>query len=62
MKSEDRRGCLSCANEFSETMEFCPVCTLRKAVACGVDSGESSSEDTIKPTSEHAVQAITKIN
>ena len=39
-------------------MEFCPVCMLRKALAGGVESGESSaSEDTVKPTtSEQAVQ------
>jgi hypothetical protein len=38
-------------------MEFCPVCMLRKALADGVESGESSaSEDTIKPTAEQAVQ------
>ena len=35
-------------------MEFCPVCMLRKALADGVESGESSSEDTLKPTSQHA--------
>ncbi|MEY2603966.1 MAG: eukaryotic-like serine/threonine-protein kinase, partial [Verrucomicrobiota bacterium] len=37
-------------------MEFCPVCMLRKALAGGVASGESSFEDTIKPTPEQAVQ------
>ena len=38
-------------------MEFCPVCMLRKALADGVESGESSaSEDTIKPTAEQAAQ------
>ena len=39
-------------------MEFCPVCMLRKALADGLESGESSaSEDTVKPTtSEQAVQ------
>jgi hypothetical protein len=31
-------------------MEFCPVCMLRKALADGVESGEASSEDTLKPT------------
>jgi serine/threonine protein kinase len=35
-------------------MEFCPVCMLRKALADGVESGESSSEDTLKPTSQDA--------
>ena len=38
-------------------MEFCPVCMLRKALAGGVESGESSaSEDTVKPTPEQAAQ------
>jgi serine/threonine protein kinase len=38
-------------------MEFCPVCVLRKALADGVESGESSaSEGTAKPTLERAVQ------
>ena len=38
-------------------MEFCPVCMLRKALAGGVESGESSFEDTVKPTTpEQAVQ------
>jgi hypothetical protein len=30
-------------------MEFCPVCMLRKGLAGGVESGESSTEDTLKP-------------
>ena len=38
-------------------MEFCPVCLLRKALAAGVQFGESSaSEDTVKPTPEQATQ------
>src|ERR1700719_1326996 len=57
MKTEDRRTCSSCGNEFSGAIEFCPVCTLRKALAGGVESGESfASEDTVKPTPEQAVQ------
>src|SRR5271165_6432281 len=57
MKTESRRVCSICGNEFSETMEFCPVCMLRKAVACGVESGESSaSEDTVEPRPEDAAQ------
>src|SRR6266481_1514577 len=40
-------------------MEFCPVCMLRKGLAGGVESGESSaSEDTVKPTLEQAVQGF----
>src|SRR5208283_114918 len=57
MKTEDRRTCSICGNEFSGAMEFCPVCLLRKALADGVESGESSaSEDTVGPTPEQAVQ------
>ena len=38
-------------------MEFCPVCMLRKALAGGVESGDSSaSEDTVKPTPKQTVQ------
>jgi serine/threonine protein kinase len=52
MKTEDRRTCSICGSEFSGAMEFCPVCMLRKAIACGVESGESSSGDTRTPTSQ----------
>jgi serine/threonine protein kinase len=58
MKTEDRRTCPSCGNEFFGAMEFCPVCTLRKALAGGVESGESSSGDTLKPTPEQAIQRL----
>jgi serine/threonine protein kinase len=38
-------------------MEFCPVCMLRKGLAGGVESGESSaSEDTGKPTPDQSGQ------
>ena len=33
-------------------MEFCPVCMLRKGLAGGVESGESSFQETVRPTSE----------
>jgi hypothetical protein len=57
MSTEPQRTCSICGNEFSGAMEFCPVCMLRKALAEGVESGESSvSEDTVKPTPEQAVQ------
>ena len=56
MSTEPQRICPSCGNEFSGAMEFCPVCMLRKALADGVESGESSaSEDTIKPTRSEQV-------
>src|SRR6201993_697388 len=58
MSMELQRTCPSCGNEFSGAMEFCPVCMLRKGLACGLGSGESSaSEDTVKPrTAEQAIQ------
>src|SRR5271157_108365 len=58
MTTEPQRACPSCGNEFSGAMKFCPVCMLRKALADGVESGESSaSEEAVKPTtSEQAVQ------
>ena len=31
-------------------MEFCPVCMLRKGLAGGVESGESSFEETVRLT------------
>src|SRR6266446_4144052 len=49
MSTKTQRTCPSCGNEFSGGMEFCPVCILRKALAGGVESGESSSGDTLKP-------------
>jgi hypothetical protein len=39
MSTEPQRTCPSCGNEFSGTMEFCPVCMLRKALAGG-ESGK----------------------
>src|SRR5271157_5068203 len=54
MKTKDRRTCSICGNEFSGAMEFCPICMLRKALAGGVESGKSSSQDTLKPTSQDA--------
>ena len=57
MSTEPQRTCSICGNEFSEAMEFCPVCMFRKALAGGIESGESSvPEDTIKPVPEHVVQ------
>ena len=58
MSTEPKRICPSCGNEFSGAMEFCPVCLLRKGLADGVESGESSaSEEAVKPTiSEQTLQ------
>src|SRR5271169_1274022 len=58
MKTEPQRTCPTCGSEFSGAMEFCPVCMLRKGLADGVESGESSaSEEAVKPTtSEQTLQ------
>jgi serine/threonine protein kinase len=57
MKTEPQRACPSCGNEFSGAMEFCPVCMLRKALAGGVKSGESSAtQDTVTPTAHQPAQ------
>ena len=57
MKAEPQRICPNCGTEFSGAMEFCPVCMLRNALACGVESGESSaSEDSVEPRPEQATQ------
>ena len=56
MKTEQRRACPSCGNEFSGAMEFCPVCMLRNALAGGVQSGESSAQDAVVATSEQVTQ------
>src|ERR1700676_2420887 len=57
MSAEPQRTCPTCGNEFSGAMEFCPVCMLRKGLAGGVESGESSaSEEAVRPTPEQAVQ------
>src|ERR1700737_407934 len=57
MSTKPQRTCPSCGNEFSGAMEFCPVCMLRKGLAGGVESGESSaSEDTVKSTAEQPAQ------
>jgi serine/threonine protein kinase len=57
MKRKYRRTCPGCGSELSEAAEFCPVCLLRKALAGGVKSGESSaSEEAVKPTPAQAAQ------
>src|SRR5262244_1209911 len=52
MSKEPQRTCPSCGNEFSGAMEFCPVCMLRKGLAGGIESGESSFQEAIQPTSD----------
>src|SRR5271157_1969493 len=56
MSMEPQRTCPSCGNELSGATEFCPVCMLRKALAGGVESGGSSSEEAATPTLDQAVQ------
>jgi serine/threonine protein kinase len=56
MSTEPQRTCPSCGNEFSGAMEFCPVCMLRKALPGAAESGASSFEGAVKPTSEQPVQ------
>ena len=56
MSTEAQRTCPSCGNEFSGAMEFCPVCMLRKGLAEGAQSGESSPGDTLKPTPDQPAQ------
>src|ERR1700758_1829404 len=56
MSTDPQRTCPSCGNEFSGTMEFCPVCMLRKALPGAAESGASSFEEAINPTSEQTVQ------
>jgi hypothetical protein len=53
MSTDPQRTCPSCGNEFSGAMEFCPVCMLRKGLAGGVESGESSFEEAVRPTPDH---------
>src|SRR5208282_103143 len=57
MSTEPKRTCPTCGNELSGAMEFCPVCMLRKGLAGGVESGESSaSEEAVSPTREQTLQ------
>ena len=57
MNAKDRHACPNCGNGFSGEIEFCPVCMLRKGLADGIQSGESSaSQDTVKPPLQQAVQ------
>jgi serine/threonine protein kinase/tetratricopeptide (TPR) repeat protein len=56
MKTEERRVCPSCGNEFSGGVEFCPVCMLHGALADDVESAESSSEHVTKPKSQRVAR------
>jgi hypothetical protein len=56
MSTETQCTWPSCGNELSAGMEFCPVCMLRKGLAGGVESGESSFEEAVGPITEQATQ------
>src|ERR1700726_1162602 len=53
----EAKACSVCGIALSGVDESCPVCMLRKGLAGGVESGEAStSEHTVNPTREQAVQ------
>ncbi|HTD55531.1 MAG TPA: hypothetical protein VK670_09125 [Silvibacterium sp.] len=56
MSTQPQRTCPSCGNEFSETLEFCQVCMLRKGLAGGIESGESSSGETLRSPPDQPAQ------
>jgi serine/threonine protein kinase len=58
MSTEPQRTCPTCGNELSGAMEFCPVCLLRKGLAGGVESGESSFEEAAEPIREQPAQRL----
>jgi hypothetical protein len=58
MSQNTKRTCPSCGSEFSGAIEFCPVCMLCKGLPGGVESGESSFEEAVKPTPEHMIQRL----
>ena len=47
MKSQDRRICPGCGNEFSGAVEFCPICIFRRAL-----------DEETEPCSEQPFSAI----
>jgi hypothetical protein len=58
LKQREIRVCGACGSRFSAASEseFCPVCILREALAGGVESGESFSEDPVKLKPKDAAQ------
>jgi len=58
LKQREIRVCAACGAKFSPASEneFCPVCMLREALAGGVESGESFSEDPVKLTPKEPAQ------
>ena len=56
-KIDEAKTCSVCGTPLSWVDESCPVCMLRKGLAGGVESGESSvSEETARSTPEQAAQ------
>ena len=58
MSTQTQHTCPSCGNEFSGAMGFCPVCMLRGALPGAAESGVSSFEEAVKPTSDQSVQRL----
>src|ERR1700730_12781531 len=56
MKTEPQRTCPTCGKELPGAMEYCPVCMLREGLARGVESGQSSLEEVVRPIPEQAAQ------
>jgi hypothetical protein len=58
LKDREIRVCAACDSKFSPTSEneFCPVCMLREVLIGGVESGESLSQDPVKPAQQDATQ------
>src|ERR1700757_3303055 len=58
MKMEDRRSCSVCGTECSASMEFCPVCLLRRGLDEPPESDESSSLEkaSVEPSPALPVQ------
>jgi len=56
MKTESRRVCSICGNQFSGALEFCPICIFRDALTDDIESEESPFENTSQkaaPRFEH---------
>ena len=58
LREREIRVCAACGSKFSPASEneFCPVCMLREALTGVVESGESLSQDPVKPVQEYATQ------
>jgi serine/threonine protein kinase len=56
MKRKPRLTCPACGNEYSQAMEFCPVCILRSGLASEIKAGKPADDDSIKRTTERRAQ------